>query len=158
MISSNKHTFHATDMMPLIIERLNAGQNVRGLTFQGVSMRPMLREETDTVEVTASPEILRRYDLPVYCGPDGKFVMHRIVDVKPDHYVCLGDNTYHYEKVRREQIVAVVCAFQRNGKRFSVEAPSYRLYCRVWVAIYPLRRLFRQIKGKIGRCLRRLLK
>ena len=26
--------------------------------------------------------------------------MHRIVDVKDDHYVCLGDNTYSYEYIK----------------------------------------------------------
>ena len=158
MDSSNNYTVHAEEMMPLILESLNAGRNVRGLTFQGISMRPMLREGKDTVEVTAVPETLKKYDLPVYRGTNGKFVMHRIVDVKHDHYICLGDNTYHYEKVKHEQVVAVVCAFQRGVKRISVDARAYWLYCRIWVGIYPVRKLFKRIEWKLHGCLRRLLK
>ena len=158
MTSSNKRTVHAEEMMPLILERLSSGQKVCGLTFQGVSMRPMLREGMDTVELTQLPEKLQKYDLPVYHGANGKYVMHRIVAVKDSCYICLGDNTYHYEKVRPEQMVAVVSAFRRGEKRISVDDPAYRLYCRVWCAIYPVRRLLKRIEDKLRRCLRRLFK
>ncbi|MBP3647293.1 MAG: S24/S26 family peptidase [Clostridia bacterium] len=158
MTSLNKHTVHAEEMMPLILEALSAGQSVCGLTFQGVSMRPMLREGKDTVELSRLPERLRKYDLPVYAGPNGKYVMHRIVAVHDDHYICLGDNTYHYEKIKPEQMVAVVSAFKRGEKRISTNDPAYQLYCRVWCGTYPLRKLLKRIEGKLRGCLRRLFK
>lgn len=140
--------------MPLLQERLAAGQTVRYLPFRGVSMLPMLRQGIDSVELSPLPQRLKKYDLPVYRYPSGKYVMHRVVAVREDHYLCLGDNTYEYEKIRHDQMIAVVSAFKRGEKRISVEALSYRIYCRVWVASYPLRKLLKRVKN----FLRRLLK
>lgn len=140
--------------MPLLQERLAAGQTVRYLPFRGVSMLPMLRQGIDSVELSPLPQRLKKYDLPVYRYPSGKYVMHRVVAVREDHYLCLGDNTYEYEKIRHDQMIAVVSAFKRGKKRISVAALPYRVYCRVWVASYPLRKLLKRVKN----FLRRLLK
>ena len=142
------------ELMPIVKELLDEGKTVHNLHFQGVSMLPMLRQKMDTVDLSPLPEKLKKYDLPVYRYPSGKIVMHRIVAVKKDHYVCLGDNTYRYEHIRPEQMIGLVTAFKRGEKRIEVNALSYRLYSRIWVAIYPLRKCWRKVKG----WLRRLLK
>lgn len=140
--------------MPLLRERLAAGQIVRYLPFRGVSMLPMLRQGIDTVELSPLPEKLKKYDLPVYQYPSGKYVMHRVVAVKEDHYICLGDNLIQRETIYPQQLIGVVSAFKRGDKRISVNAFGYRLYSRVWVAIFPVRKLYKRAKG----WLRRLLK
>ena len=117
-------------LMPLLRERLAAGQTVRYLPFRGVSMLPMLRQEKDSVELAPLPEKLKKYDLPLYQYPSGKYVMHRVVDVKDTHYICLGDNLTDQEIIYPEQMIAVVSAFRRGEKRIGVEDPRYRLYCR----------------------------
>lgn len=118
-------------------------------------MLPMLRQGKDAVELGAAVGQLKKYDLPVYRYPSGKYVMHRIVRVEQDHYVCLGDNTYEYEKIRPEQIIAVVVAFRRGQKRISVDSLGYQLYSRIWVAIYPFRKLWRRVTWRLRRLLRR---
>jgi hypothetical protein len=135
------------ELMPLVRERLAAGQRVRYLPFRGISMLPMLRQGVDTVELAPLPEKLKKYDLPVYQYPNGKYVMHRIVAVKDDHYLCLGDNTYAYERIAHEQMLGVVSAFKRGKKRIEVDSLLYRLYCRAWVISYPLRKLLKRAKG-----------
>ena len=137
------------ELMPLIRERLAAGQRVRYLPFRGYSMLPMLRQGIDTVELAPLPEKLSKYDLPVYQYPSGKYVMHRIVKVEKDHCICLGDNTYSYETIRREQMLGIVSAFKRGTKRIEANAFSYRLYCRLWVASFPVRRFLRRTKSWI---------
>ena len=139
------------ELMPLIRERLTAGQRVRYLTFRGVSMLPMLRQGIDTVELAPLPEKLSKYDLPVYQYPSGKYVMHRIVKVRKDHCICLGDNTYQYEKIRREQMIGIVSAFKRGDKRIETDAFSYRLYCWIWVAAFPARKFLKRAIGWIKR-------
>ena len=111
----------------------------------------MLRQGIDTVELAPLPAKLKKYDLPVYQYPSGKYVMHRVVAVKDDHYVCLGDNTYRYEYIKHEQMLGVVSAFKRGDKRIEVSALHYRLYCRIWVACYPLRKLYRICRGWLSR-------
>ena len=61
-------------------------------------------------------DLVKKYDLPVYQYPGGKVVMHRVVDVREECYVCLGDNTYRYEYIRPEWMIAVVTAFKRGEK------------------------------------------
>ncbi len=140
-------------LMPLLRERLAAGQTVRYLPFRGVSMLPMLRQGKDSVELAPLPEKLKKYDLPLYQYPSGKYVMHRVVDVKDTHYVCLGDNLTERETIYPEQMIALVSAFRRGQKRISVEDPRYRLYCRVWVALFPLRKGIRLAKHRLRRLL-----
>lgn len=153
MDSSSNRMILGDELLPLIRERLAAGQTIRYLPFRGVSMLPMLRQGKDTVELSPLPEKLKKYDLPVYQYPSGKVVMHRVVSVKNGYYLCLGDNTYEYEKILPEQLIGLVSAFKRADKRIEVTNRGYRLYSRLWVASFPVRRALRRLK----RFLRRLL-
>lgn len=135
-------------LMLLVRERLAAGYKVRYLPFKGVSMLPMLRQGKDRVELGPLPEKLKKYDLPVYQIPSGKYLMHRILKVTPTHYLCLGDNTLEYETILPEQMIGVVTAFERNGKRIEVSNPLYRLYCLVWGHTRPVRILYKRFREK----------
>ena len=146
------------ELMPLIRERLAAGQRVRYLPFRGVSMLPMLRQGIDTVELAPLPEQLSKYDLPVYQYPSGKYVMHRVIGVKEDHYICLGDNTYEYEYIRQDQMIGLVSAFKRGNRRIEVTSAAYQAYSRIWVVSYPLRKWLRKGKQFLKQILRRILK
>lgn len=146
------------ELLPFLRERLAAGQRVRYLPFRGVSMMPMLRQGKDSVELSPLPVKLKKYDLPVYQYPSGKVVMHRIVDVKDDYYICLGDNEIRLETVYPEMLIAVVSAFKRGDRRIEMDALSYRIYSRIWVFLYPLRKLWRRTKVLIKKILRRLMK
>ena len=154
MHSSSDHLIIRDELLPLIRERLEAGHKVRYLPFCGVSMLPLLRQGVDAVEIGPLPEKLKKYDLPVYRGRTGKYIMHRVVAVKDDHYVCLGDNTYIYEHICPEQMLGVVTTIQRGGKLIPVQSRTYRLYCRIWCAVYPLRKALHSVKL----WLRRLIK
>ena len=154
MGSSSDYIILEEELMMLVRERLAAGHAVRYLPFRGVSMLPMLRQGKDVVELSPLPLRLRKYDLPVYRYPSGKYVMHRVVAVKDDHYLCLGDNTWSYETIYPEMLVGVVSAFKRGDKRIEVDNWGYRLYSRIWVALFPIRKRIRRVK----RWLRRLLK
>lgn len=139
MDSSNKQNVSYNDWMSFIEERLAAGQTVRYIKFRGVSMRPMLRQGKDAVEISPMPEKLKKYDLPVYKRKDGAYVMHRIIAVKKDRYICLGDNTIMLEQIYPEQMIGIVSAFQRGEKRIEVTNLVYQWYCRVWVFLSPIR-------------------
>jgi hypothetical protein len=154
MISSFDPLILGDELMVLVRERLASGNKVRYLPFAGVSMLPMLRQKKDTVELAPLPEKLKKYDLPVYRYPSGKYVMHRVVAVKDDHYVCLGDNTMEYETIYPEMLIGVVSAFKRGEKRIEVDNWGYRLYSRVWVAIFPLRKFLRRTKQWLRKLIR----
>lgn len=154
MDSSAERMIFEEELMPLLRERLAAGQPVRYLPFRGTSMMPMLRQGIDSVEISPLPERLKKYDLPVYQYPSGKYVMHRVVGVKEDYYICLGDNLTELEKIYPQQLIGVVSAFKRGEKRISVDALSYRIYSRVWCAIFPLRKFCKRGIGWLRRHLK----
>ena len=70
-MNDHGHSVRADALMPLILERLAAGQNVKNLSFRGVSMLPMLRQGKDSVELAPLPGRLRKYDLPIYRNAAG---------------------------------------------------------------------------------------
>ena len=151
MASSPDRKVNEEVLMLLVRERLAAGYKVRYLPFQGVSMLPLLRQGKDRVEVGPLPQQLKRLDLPVYQTPGGKYLMHRVVKVTPTHYICLGDNTLEYETILPEQMIGVVTAIERNGKRMEVTNLWYRLYCQIWSHTRPARILYKRFREKTKR-------
>lgn len=130
--------------MPLIRQQLAAGHSVR-FGPKGTSMRPMLRQGIDTVELSPLPETLKKYDLPLYQRQNGQYVLHRIIEAG-DTYICMGDNQFDPEPgLTREQMIGIVTAFFRGEKRRSVDCWQYRFYCRFWHFSRPVRRCFRGI-------------
>ncbi len=151
-ISSSDREIRLELLMPLIKERLAAGQSMR-FSPKGTSMLPMLRQGIDSVVLSPLPEKLRKYDLPLYQRDNGQFVLHRIV-AAGDSYTCIGDNQFELERgVRPDQMIGVVTAFYRGEKRHSILESSYRLYCRVWHYTRFPRRVWRSIKLRLRRLL-----
>ena len=136
--------------MPLIREQLESGQSVR-FSPRGTSMLPMLRQGLDSVTLSPLPETLRKYDLPLYRRDNGQYVLHRIIHAG-DSFTCMGDNQFVPETgLRRDQMIAVVTAFCREGREIPVRAPGYRIYCRLWHFSRPVRYLFRRFAGLLRR-------
>lgn len=134
-----KRSVSLEEMMPLILERLAAGENVQ-FTPRGTSMRPMIYGGRDHVVLSPVTGKLKKYDIPLYKRDDGHYVLHRIVKVG-ETYTMVGDNQYQREPgIRPDQILAVVTAFVRDGKRYSVTNPAYRVYCRIWHYSRPIRK------------------
>ncbi len=114
-----------------------------GLT-SGISMEPLIHHQRDTVIIVKPEERLKKYDIPVYILPSGKYVMHRVVEVFDDHYTIVGDNLLKREYVTDDMIIGKLVAFYKNGKRYiDLETnKAYKLYSKIWVALLPLRALY----------------
>lgn len=124
--------------------------------FRGVSMLPMLREGRDLFTVRRKGrERCRKYDVVLF-RRGGSYVLHRVVEVREDGYVTLGDNSYSKEyDVHEEDVLGVLTGFDRAGRRWSTEDLRYRIYSRLIVALYPARRLLIGLKGALARWLKR---
>ena len=113
---------------------------------RGVSMEPMLRQNRDLVVIEVPASRLKKYDVALY-KRGTSYVLHRVIGVKRDHYLIRGDNTYALETVPDSAVLGVLTAFQRKGKKYSVNDRGYRCYVRFWNAIYPLRALRSKCRG-----------
>ena len=140
--------------MPLIMERLAAGHNVK-FSPRGISMLPMLRQGIDSVVLSPLPKKLKKYDLPLYQRKNGKYVLHRIVKAG-DTYTCIGDNQFQQEPgLEHGQMIALVTAFYRADKLHSVNEPGYKLYCRLWHYSRGLRHFWHRGIGWLKRHIKR---
>ena len=120
------------------VEEVLASQGYYVSTTVGNSMRPLLRTRKDSVEIRPVQGRLKRLDVPLYRQGE-KLILHRVVKVTESGYVICGDNCDGKERVSDEQIVGVMTAFYRGDKHHTVDEKGYRLYSRVWVALYPAR-------------------
>lgn len=74
-------------------------------------------------------------------------------------YIMRGDNCIGCEKVRREEIIGRVVEIHRISgwrpwhiipkKKIEVTDRYYRLYSRVWMAIWPLRRIYYALRARL---------
>lgn len=126
-----------------IKEVLDSNGIYTGLTM-GVSMEPLIHHQKDNIIVVKPKGRLKKYDVPVYINKNGKYIMHRVVEVHDDHYIIVGDNLVNREYVTDDMIVGVLVGFYKNGKRYvDVEkSKMYKLYSKVWVALLPIRPVF----------------
>ena len=126
--------------------------------FSGTSMLPMLRSGKDRVvieKITSKPKC---NDVPLYMSGGRKYILHRIVKVKPQGYVIRGDNLYRNEyNVTDKDIIGVLTGFYRGDKFFSCKSPRYKLYVAYIRISYPLRyvlfKIIRPILSKLKKCL-----
>lgn len=123
------------EMLPLIEEAIGSG-GVFTLYPKGDSMKPLIRQGPDAVELCAIDTVAVG-DIVLFRRENGEYVLHRIVDKKSDGYVFCGDNQCVLESgIQRGQFVAKVGAILREGKRYPVDLPEYLEY----VASLPKRR------------------
>ena len=108
------------------------------LPIHGISMLPLLREGKDTVVLKELPvdEMPAIGDVILFERGNQK-VLHRIIGIDnrfpPDNrviYSVRGDNCIQSEPVGREQILAVMTAYVKNGKTVRADDEKYQKYVR----------------------------
>lgn len=109
----------------------------------GTSMLPLLRQGKDLMVIRKKEDSrCRKYDAVLYKRPqDGKYILHRILEVRSNDYVIAGDHNYRKEYgITDRNIIGVLTAVIRNGKHeLSVDSFSYRIYVHLWCDFFPVR-------------------
>ena len=126
-------------------------------TTRGVSMWPLLKTHRDVVILEKPSSPPKRYDVVLYPGKNGRFLLHRIIGEREDEYLIRGDNTFHTEHVKKSEIVAVMTAFNRNGKRHTTSERGYKAYVRTWNFIYPIRYPLFRLRCLLSKIKRKML-
>ena len=113
---------------------------------KGESMLPMLKEGRDISVLTLISGEPKKGDVVLFVRPekDDELVLHRVIRQRGGIFIIRGDNTYHNEAVKRENILAVLKGFFRKGKYFECESSKvYRVYSFWRMYFYPVRRFIR---------------
>ncbi len=141
-----------------IIDELN-GEGKTAYTTIGDSMRPLFKTHRDVVVLEKANGDFKKYDIVLYPSIlDGKYLLHRIVKIKGDMLYIRGDNTYSIELVPKKYVIAKLTSYVRKGKEGSLDSFSYKLYCRLWTLIYPIRFVIFKVKRIIKALVRKLFK
>lgn len=105
----------------------------------GGSMRPLFHTHDSEVFILPLKEKAKKYDAVLYPAKNGKYILHRVIGFGEGEYLIRGDSTYVTEHVPCSDVVGILSEFVRRGKHHTVDERPYRLYVRVWHAIYPVR-------------------
>ena len=155
---SGEKNIKLKEIWPVIEEKLNAGAEVT-INPGGVSMKPLIIPQRDSVILKKTSQPLKKYDVALYRRKNGQFVLHRIVDIKKDGYVMCGDNQYIREyPVEHEAVIAVMKAVIRNNKKIQTSSFSYKLYSRVWVFLQRIHLSLYKIRLVLGKIKRKMLR
>lgn len=131
------------------------------LTYRcvGVSMLPMLRQDKDLFTVRKKgKERCKAGDVVLYRRPPDRYVLHRIVEVRPEDYVILGDNCVAKEYgIKDEDILGIMTGYVRDGKEHSVEEAGYRVYSNLWMHTIGLRVCAKRCRNALARRVKRVL-
>lgn len=129
------------DLLPLMNEVIQKGGKFR-LTVTGNSMFPLFHENRDSV-ILEKAEQIKKHDILLYRRKNGQFVLHRVVQIKDGVLSFCGDNQLKIETpIDRDQVLARVCAFYRDGKLTELSRAWYRFYCLTWGSCIGLRPFF----------------
>ncbi len=125
----------------------------------GSSMRPLIWGGDHCVVVTPLSGAPRVGDIIMFMqgeGGKGKSIVHRVIKIRnvngEPQYITRGDNCLATETVRLDQVIGGVSEVHRiTGYRpwhalplrqFAVDYPAHTLYTRLWLSLWPLRRLY----------------
>ena len=107
----------------------------------GVSMLPLLRPGRDLFIVEKKkPGRCSAGDVVLYRRPPDQYVLHRVISVRGEDYVILGDNSLYREYgITDADIIGVMTGYVRGGKTHSVTETGYRVYSWLWTKTARLR-------------------
>lgn len=135
-----QRTVDTRQLMQVCTELLQTGAVVP-LVVSGGSMLPFLADGRDTVYLRRAEGLLRRGQIALYRRDGGSYVLHRVASRRKDGYVMLGDAQTQLEYgVQPSQLVAVVEAVDRKGRRLTPRSACWRFYATVWLWLRPLQR------------------
>ena len=123
----------------------------------GISMMPLLKQGRDLFTVRKKgEERCKKYDVVLYRRPPSHYVLHRVIEVRDNDYVILGDNCICEEYgITDNDIIGVMTSYVHKGRKHSVNEKGYRLYSFIWVNFSPVRIFLMRVKLKLKRLIKR---
>lgn len=129
-------------------------------TNVGISMMPLLRQGKDVFTIRKKgPERCKVGDVVLYKRPPSSYVLHRIIEVKDDSYVIMGDNCVSKEHgIKDSDIIGIMTDYSRNGKNHTVDEMGYRAYSFTVLHTIPVRRGAKLFFAKAKKAIKKIIK
>ena len=92
---------------------------------KGDSMWPFLKNKKQTVIIDKAYSDINEYDVILYSRENGDNILHRVMQITDDGFVCSGDSQLVTENVKKEQVIGVMVGFYKKDKYVEVDQ-AYR--------------------------------
>jgi hypothetical protein len=129
------------------------------LTYRnvGTSMMPLIKQGRDIFTLVRKGEArCKKYDVVLYRRSANKYIMHRIIEVRENDYVILGDNCISKEYgITDDDIIGVMTEFVRKGKKYTVDDNAYKCYVKIWCSLSGIRILLKKAKINLKRLIKK---
>lgn len=151
MADNKKQEVSAKQLFPLIIEELERGRSVQ-FTVSGSSMMPWIVNNRDSVNLISAKNIeLKKGDIILFEPFKDTYVLHRIMSVRPEGYMTIGDgNLYPDGYTSRESVIAKVISISRKDKKIDCESVKWKVIFRIWMFLRPVRKYLLKGLGYLG--------
>lgn len=128
-------------MMEEIRNLVSEGRIV-SLTVKGNSMNPALVHLRDQITLKPwTPDDIRKGTVALVKDIRGNYLIHRIISKDSSTVTLLGDgNTGMTETATYDNIIAIMHSIRRNGREWSSDSLSWRIYSWIWMWLTPVRR------------------
>lgn len=83
----------------------------------GDSMWPTIKGKRQSVIVCKKEGRLSPYSIGLFIRPDGRVVLHRVLEVSDNGYVFCGDSQFNKERVPSDRVIGVAIGYYR-GKNY----------------------------------------
>lgn len=125
--------------------------------LDGSSMMPLIRRGKDPVTIAPLQHPLKIGDVVLLTTGAERYVVHRIWKIRGNHIRTLGDHCINPDPwIPQEYVLGQVIHYSRNNVKHRLDTTAARLWGRMWMAVFPLRKCCIRLKGILARCRRKL--
>ena len=123
------------------------------ILLEGNSMMPLIRCRKDPVTIAALQRPLQIGDVVLVAIGAERYVVHRVWKFNRTEIRTLGDNCVIPDPwISQECVLGQAIFYSRNNVKHRLDTTAARLWGRVWMAVFPLRKRCIQLKSIIRRC------
>lgn len=92
------------------------------------AMFPFLIELKDSILLEASSEPFKKHDVVLYKNINEDILLKRIFKIKDDYLLVAGDSEITYEKIYRNQVIAKMKSYYKDGREILINNIEYLKY------------------------------
>lgn len=137
------------ELEPELRSAIDSGK-IAEFETHGFSMIPLLHDGGDRVRLVKPKGKLAVGDVALCVTDTGKYVLHRVVELKNNGYILKGDNCISTEYCKGDSdVIGVACAFIRRGRLIETDSFVYRFYCRFRKPLLRMWQLFWKLADRV---------
>lgn len=124
--------------------------------LEGNSMMPLIRCKKDPVTIAPLQHPLRIGDVILFTTDAERYVVHRIWKISKKNIRTLGDNCINPDPwITQDYVLGQAIHYSRNNVKHRLDTTISRLWGRAWMAVFPLRKCWYQLRGIVRKYYRK---